>query len=235
MEKPIVFVTEVGSCYRPYHYKVRGLERHPSHYYSARGKVTHRALEMALLGKEPSWDYRLFFPEGTPGVHGDDLGLPPEMFEKCLGEARAAYGKGRRWFSDTSLIKQGEKIWVEEEFKKDMGDFILCGHPDLMTKTAIFDFKSGKKRVTDDHRWQLTGYEILTGRKETYLVFLGEEKAIEVEVPKSDRDAILNTYIREAQKAADWKRRAASGEIPPAQVGFGCVWCPYVGRYCQGV
>lgn len=237
--KPIVFVTEVGSCYRPFYYK-HGPSRaefipHPTHYFSARGRIVHRALEMAILGKEPTWDYRLFFPEGEVGVHDDNLGLSPEMFEKCLGEARMAYGRGRRWFSATALIKEGEKLWVEERFEKDMGDYILVGHPDLMTQSAIFDFKTSKKRLTQDHTWQLTGYEILTGRESTYIIFLGDEKEAEVEVPKASRDSVRKAFLREAAKAAEWKSRAGVGEIPPAVPHYGCQWCPYVGRYCQGI
>lgn len=234
MDKPTIHVSQVGGCRRVTSYKILDVAPLPAHFVTARGIMTHRAIEMALRGQTPNWeDYSAF------GLEEEEV--PQQLFSRASEEAFTAYEKAISWLRSTKLIKEGELLWSEESYQAEFPDYVLRGRPDIHTQDKIFDFKTGRKRVTDDLYYQLTGYHylLMVARKiqaRCFVIFLGDDPPREVELEQNRLAIAWQDFKADMAIAAQDKAWKPHGEdsMLPVDVGYHCVFCRYR-HVCRGI
>lgn len=234
-----IHVTHYNACPRELYYDWQGLQRAPKHYLSARGTITHKAIELALKGETVNWNY-----ETLVGEHQD---IPPQLYELLVDDAKTFYGRAREWMKTTDILRSGEQRIIESKLELLEDGVLLTGTPDLRTPRYIVDFKTGKPAKRLGYLAQLAGYGYMCKRLFNLelggvLVFLGDNGggAVERVLNKDDLEKGRHEFRGGLKGTVEVLRRLKKSQSGvsefkfPCRNSFLCSFCDYRGG-CRGI
>lgn len=220
-------------------YKTGQLDYKPnniSHYYGARGTLSHYTLEQFFLNNPVKWNYDWFIEDENISEY-----IPEWLFNECLPFVKETYNKGFDCIQNNlDLFKD---VIVEERLQYPLDDeFVLTGKPDIKTDVAIIDWKSNKYTKANARKYfkQCFGYDYLCTKtyKAKYrsyvLIFLGGDAAKIVIANDDDRNLASEQFTQDLLAARILKKQAYEGKHLPAKFSFLCSMCKWNG-YCRGV
>jgi len=222
-EKRRIGVTDCLMCKRRLVYKYKNTEKLSYHYWTFRGILTHRMIEEYIKGTggiEEVYDSLIEGFEESGELPG--YGLSPKLKQEVIETTQ----KFRDWYDE----KMPEFTQMERYFKSER----FHGRIDMLCKNELIDFKSGKM-VTDKLKMQLAAYVILCEENgipinSVKLVMLGKDpKKMDVDIT----DKIDEYKAKFLQKLNEAEVVLSSDEMPEAEIGIECVYCPYV-HLCRG-
>ena len=229
------------NCPRNYQLRLQKKSSLPPHFHIIKGNLIHYAIEKALKHKSlPDYDFLL-----------KKMQVPKDSYleNQVLGVLTNLLDNLQKWIETTEVsLKQSDIIGVEREFRMPIwDDYWLIGHIDLITKTHIIDFKSGKASNNPRYWMQLGMYrelakfegwhDIADGNDWTLMnVFLGNEIPIEYGPTNKQVEKVLNEYYDRLFKLIEVDKmiRANPDYHAPVEVGWLCKYCDFK-LECRGV
>ena len=230
------------NCFRNYQYRLQKEVRLPPHFDIIKGNLIHYAVEKALKHKSlPDYGSLLRKMDVKP-----DSYLENQIFATLTNLLENL----NKWIKTTNVsLKKKDIIGVEREFRMPIkDDYWLIGHVDLITKTHLIDFKSGKPSKYANYWIQLGIYRELakfegwhdmttTGDWELMNVFLGNEVPIEYSPSLDQVMKVLPEYYKRLFELieVDGKIRKNPKYKASCTVGWLCKYCGFINNPCRGV
>jgi len=242
-------VTESLGCPRGYQYKLEKVGRLPPHFYNMRGNLLHYVLERRFKSRVEVGQINILIEEFLDSFKKWGVDEESHLGKELSSSFFDLSENVAKWFDETELDVSKENILViEEEMSMPIrGDYWLVGHPDVITKTHIIDFKSGRMYRNYDHMKQLGAYRdlarylgthdySLTGDFELVNVYFGEKGNFgEVFHPYSDIDRVMPEFYGSLFDliGEDKKWREIKGYMMPCRLGVKCAFCDWR-HECRG-
>jgi len=229
METHNIHVTGVGGCTRSFYLSLKN-QGMKAHAFTARGTLTHRAIESALTGQKF---------EAYAHLSDDDKAvITKDMYDKLIPEVYELVKRAKDWLNASAI--NPSDFTVETEFHYHIKDgYILTGTPDAFTDKTIYDFKTGQ-RYLRAHLMQLAAYSHMLHKKDglkrdAVLVYLGGDKVSEKYISKDELDKAYAEFEETLDKEIEARKAIFTlGSKGDCEVTFKCVFCPYRG-ICDGV
>jgi len=240
-------VKELDSCPRRLELKYKGEEELPPHFINVSGRIVHATTKDILEGKEPALDFHEF-PEAEKELKVE-IEKPMSNLKSWLAHPSIVEIKTNRKTKEKTITEKEvldlDGATIEEELELDLGDgYVLVGHPDMITKDYIIDFKSGPKRNTKENRRQLVAYGELSIRlglhaqdkpPRLFNVFLGHSQPEVLELTEKEKEAARIELWELIEKHKGIIALIKQGVKMPCKISFECVYCEFRGAKCRGV
>jgi len=233
--------TTVGTCPRSRQHDIRGdMEPALPHFTGVKGTIFHQILKDGFQPLEnPKFDYEALKKE---------LVITKALEPKLYGYLHRIEENFLYWYNTTTIDLRPESI-IGSELKINtyiralsIYEYYLRADLDLITKTHIIDFKTGRRGYLVQNKRQLGSYrdralehedlvnQSLTGDWSLVNVFLGgkEPKEVEHDVKLIDSKVMPKFYgLLNDDIVYDYRIRTEPDYQAPCRMSFGCVFCDY--------
>ena len=244
-------VTEILGCPRAYQYTLEKVEKLPPNFYAMRGTMVHLVLEEYFreIVKGEDFTYEVGELQKFLALF-DEWGVVKDSYigKRLMRDYFKLCENIQKWFNESKLdVSMGNVLAVEAEVMMPVrGEYYLVGHFDVLTKTHIIDFKSGKTFRNYDYVKQLGAYrdlsrymgvhdESLNGDFDLVNVFFGGDGFGELRWSQRDVDRVMPDFYSSffGLVEEDQKWREDKDYMMPCRLSTKCAFCDFRGNPCR--